>query len=98
MMKGCQTPASAAVISDLVALFGNRVLLSASALDHYRATESWIPAAPPDAVVRLASTAEVSQALAICHRHGAAVIPFGAGSSMEGQVIASAGAITFDLQ
>ena len=97
MMKGCQTPASAAAISDLVALFGNRVLLSASALDHYRAAESWIPAAPPDAVVRLASTAEVSQALAICHRHGAAVIPFGAGSSMEGQVIASAGAITFDL-
>lgn len=97
MMKDCQSPASAAAIADLAELFGDRLLSFASALDHYGAAESWIASALPDAVVRPASTEEVAQAMAICHRHGAPVIPFGAGSSMEGQVIASAGGITFDL-
>lgn len=97
MMKDCQSPASAAAIADLAELFSDRLLSFASALDHYSAAESWIASALPDAVVRPASTEEVAQAMAICHRHGAPVIPFGAGSSMEGQVIASAGGITFDL-
>lgn len=97
MMKDCQTPASAAAIADLAGLFGDRLLSSTSALDHYGAAESWIASALPDAVVRPASTEEVAQGLAICHRHGVPVVPFGAGSSMEGQVIASAGGITFDL-
>ena len=95
MTKDCQSPASAAAIADLAELFGDRLLSFASALDHYGATEFWIASALPDAVVRPASTEEVAQAMAICHRHGAPVIPFGAGSSMEGQVIASAGIITF---
>lgn len=96
-MRDCHTPASAAAIAELAEVFGDRLLSSASALDHYGAAESWIASDLPDAVVRVASTAEAAQALAICHRHGTAVIPFGAGSSMEGQVNASAGGITFDL-
>lgn len=97
MTRHCSSVASAAAIAELSALFGERVLLSASALDHYGAAESWIASALPEAVVRLKGTDEVSRALAVCYRHGVPVIPFGAGSSMEGQVIASAGGLTFDL-
>lgn len=86
-----------AAIKELQPVFGNRLLVSASARDHYGAAESWIAAAPPDAVVKAVSTEEVAQALAICNRHGAPVIPFGAGSSIEGQVLAPQGGITLDL-
>lgn len=86
-----------AALAELAPVFGERLLVQPSARAHYGAAESWLPAAPPDAVLVLHDTAEVSQALAICHRHGAPVIPFGAGSSIEGQVLAPQGGITLDL-
>ncbi|KRW96291.1 FAD-binding oxidoreductase [Paracoccus sp. MKU1] len=94
-----ETPAGAvkAALAELGPVFGERLLTTAAARAHYGAAESWLPAAPPDAVLLLHDTAEVSQALAICHRHSAPVIPFGAGSSIEGQVLAPQGGITLDL-
>lgn len=86
-----------AALAELAPIFGARLLTKASARAHYGAAESWLPAAPPDAALVLHDTAEVAQALAICHRHGAPVIPFGAGSSIEGQVLAPQGGITLDL-
>ena len=86
-----------AALAELAPVFGARLLTQPSALAQYGAAESWLPAAPPDAALVLRDTAEVSQALAICHRHGAPVIPFGAGSSIEGQVLAPQGGITLDL-
>lgn len=86
-----------AALAELAPVFGERLLTQPSARAHYGAAESWLPAAPPDAVLVLRDTDEVSQALAICHRHGAPVIPFGAGSSIEGQVLAPQGGITLDL-
>ena len=43
------------------------------------------------------STAETSRILTTCHRHGVPVIPFGAGTSLEGHVSAPEGGITVDL-
>lgn len=86
-----------AALAELAPVFGARLLTQPSVLAQYGAAESWLPAAPPDAALVLRDTAEVSQALAICHRHGAPVIPFGAGSSIEGQVLAPQGGITLDL-
>ena len=87
----------AAALAELGPLLGDRLLTSASARAHYGAAESWLPAAPPEAVAIALSTEEVSRILAICNRHGAPVIPFGAGSSIEGQVLAPLGGITLDL-
>lgn len=86
-----------AAIRELAPVFGDRLLTTPAARAHYGAAESWIAAAPPDAVVKACSTQEVAQVLSICNRHAAPVIPFGAGSSIEGQVLAPAGGITLDL-
>ena len=96
-MNDLPPPSVAAAIAALAPLFGDRLLTSAAVREQHGAAESWLPAAPPDAVLMLTSTDEVSRALAICHRHGAPVIPFGAGSSIEGQVLAPHGGISLDL-
>lgn len=96
-MTSSPSPAILAAMAELAPIFGDRLTTSAAIRDQHGAAESWLPAQPPDAVLMLSTTDEVSQTLAICHRHGAPVIPFGAGSSMEGQVLAPQGGISMDL-
>ena len=52
---------------------------------------------PPDAVLYPETTEEVSRALEICHRHDCPVIPWGAGTSLEGHALALKGGLTVDL-
>jgi D-lactate dehydrogenase (cytochrome) len=52
----------------------------------------------PDAVARPLTTQDVSRVLQVCHHHRIAVIPYGAGSGVEGGVVAIAGGICLDLQ
>jgi D-lactate dehydrogenase (cytochrome) len=51
----------------------------------------------PDAVAFPATTEEVSRIAALCHRHGVPLVPFGAGTSLEGHVTPVRGGITLDL-
>jgi D-lactate dehydrogenase (cytochrome) len=51
----------------------------------------------PDAVVFATSTAEVSAVLAFASRERIALVPFGAGTSLEGQTIPVRGGISLDL-
>ena len=51
----------------------------------------------PDAVVYPESTAEVSRVLAYANDNGVPVVPFGAGTSLEGHVIPTRGGISLDL-
>ena len=55
------------------------------------------PPHDPDAVVYPESTAEVARVLAYANEHGIPVVPFGAGTSLEGHVIPTAGGISLDL-
>lgn len=91
------SPAANAAIAALAPHFGQRLLTSAAARDQHGATESWLPAAPPDAVVMAQSVEEIARVLAVCNAHGVPVIPFGAGSSIEGQVLAQQGGISLDV-
>lgn len=77
--------------------FADRVLTSAAAREQHGSGESHLPAAWPDAVVMVNSTQEVSDVLAACTKHSVPVIPFGAGSSLEGQIHAPHGGISIDL-
>jgi D-lactate dehydrogenase (cytochrome) len=51
----------------------------------------------PDAVLFARSTADVVDAVRICHEHRCAVVPFGTGTSTEGQISAEQGGVTIDL-
>src|SRR3954466_9126245 len=68
-----------------------------SALDQHGADLSYHPAARPDVVVYPESTEEVAAVLAYADRERIPVIPFGAGTSLEGHVIPLSGGISLDL-
>jgi len=77
--------------------FGSRYSTAGSVRDQHARGESPFPPAPPDAVVFAESTEEVQAVLALCSGHGVPVIAFGAGSSLEGQLLAVRGGISLDL-
>ena len=52
---------------------------------------------PPDAVVFARSTEEVAAAVALCASHQVPIIAYGAGTSLEGHVLALRGGVTIDL-
>jgi D-lactate dehydrogenase (cytochrome) len=68
-----------------------------SALDQHAADLSYHTPHRPDAVVYPETTAEVSAVLAYAHDARVPVVPFGAGTSLEGHVIPVRGGITLDL-
>jgi D-lactate dehydrogenase (cytochrome) len=86
-----------ALIGDLRALLGDRCSTNATQIEHHSHSESWHPPGAPDVVTFPTSTAEVSRIVAIAAQHRAAVIPFGAGSSLEGHVNALTGGVSIDF-
>ncbi len=72
-------------------------MTSDAAREHHGSGESHLVPQWPDAVVMVQSTAEVSDVLRACNAHGVPVIPFGAGSSLEGQIHAPHGGISIDM-
>ena len=86
-----------AVIEELTTLMGDRVTTAQSVRDHHGKDESWHHPAPPDAVCFAQSTEEVSEIVKICARHKTPVIPYGAGTSLEGHVMATYGGVCIDL-
>jgi D-lactate dehydrogenase (cytochrome) len=91
------SPAIAAAVSELRALFGERLSTSQPIRDHHGRDESYFPPAPPDAVAWPLSTEDVRQAILVCRRHAVPVIPYGAGTSLEGHVLATSGGICLDM-
>ena len=91
------TASRAALLTELQGLLGDRCTINATELEHHSHGESWHPAGVPDVVVYPFSTEEVSAVLRIAARVGAPVVPFGAGSSLEGHVNAVEGGISIDL-
>ncbi len=68
-----------------------------SALDQHAADLSYHAPHRPDVVVYPETTAEVSAVLAYANDAGVPVVPFGAGTSLEGHVIPVRGGISLDL-
>ncbi len=87
----------AALIESLRALLGARLSLSAAVREHHGKDDSSHPPAPPDAVAFVHSTEEVAAVVKLCAQHRVPLIPFGAGSSVEGHVLALHGGIALDL-
>jgi D-lactate dehydrogenase (cytochrome) len=78
-------------------LLGDRFTQSHAVRDAHGTNEAHFAAAPPDGVAFPISTEEISQILRICHGFGCPVIPYGAGTGLEGQHLATQGGITLDM-
>ena len=81
----------------LATLLGGRYSTNPSLLEQHGRDEGHLPESAPEAVVFPDSTAEVQQIAAICYAHDVPMIPYGAGTSLEGQVIPTQGGISVDL-
>ena len=85
-------------IEELTLLLGTRATIALIHREHHAAGESHHLAALPDIVCYPRSTEEVSQVMQISAKHKLPVVPFGAGTSVEGQVNAIHGGISLDLR
>ncbi len=95
---GAPAAAIGAASDALKRLLGPRANDSAAVRDHHSHGESYHLHAPPDIVCFPHTTAEVSEILKISATHQVPVVPFGAGTSLEGHVNAIKGGITIDLR
>ena len=90
-------PSRAALVADLKTLLGDRCTTNPTQLEHHGHGESWHAPGEPDVVVFPVTTEEVSAIVRAAGRHRAPIVPFGAGTSLEGHVNAIAGGVSIDL-
>jgi D-lactate dehydrogenase (cytochrome) len=91
------TAATDELLSALRAVLGDRVTASVAVRDHHSRGESYHASAPPDLVAFPRTTEEVSAIVRACAERDVAMVPFGAGTSLEGQVLALRGGVAIDL-
>ena len=89
--------AADALTGELTALLGDRCSTNPTQREHHSHGESWHAPGEPDIVAFPTSTDEVSAIVRVAARHGAAIVPFGAGSSLEGHVNALSGGVSIDM-
>ncbi|MEA3291487.1 MAG: FAD-linked oxidase C-terminal domain-containing protein [Pseudomonadota bacterium] len=77
--------------------FGERVETSPAVRERHGKDESFHPAAPPDAVIAARNAEEVQAIVSVCAEHRAPVIAYGAGTSLEGHIVALEGGICIDF-
>jgi D-lactate dehydrogenase (cytochrome) len=87
-----------AAILQLRDLLGPRVSDAPAIRDHHSRGESYHAPAAPDVVCFPRTTGEVAGIVTISARLGIPIVPFGAGTSLEGHVNAVRGGITIDLR
>ena len=85
------------VFADLQSVLGERWVTSQAVREHHGRDESPLPAAAPDAVAFCETDDEVATVLRACSQARVPVVPFGAGTSLEGHVLATSGGISLDL-
>jgi D-lactate dehydrogenase (cytochrome) len=86
-----------ATISALREVLGERLSLNTSLREQHSHGEDTNPPVLPDAVAFIETSEEAGRVLAICNQHGTPVVPFGAGTSLEGHVTPVRGGISLDM-
>ena len=84
-------------IEEVRAVFGDRLHLGHAMRLQHGASESHFETALPDAVVFAHSTEEVVALVKLCNTYDTPLIPFGAGTSIEGNTTPVRGGVTLDL-
>jgi len=85
-------------VRELKGLLGARASDAVAVRDHHSHGESYHVHAAPDIVCFPATTEEVAAIVRIAAAHRLPIVPFGAGTSLEGHVNAIHGGITIDLR
>jgi D-lactate dehydrogenase (cytochrome) len=86
-----------ALLDELVALLNDRVSIEPENLIKHGDDESFYLPQPPSIVVYPVSTEEVSSVIKLCSKCGIAIIPYGAGTSLEGHILAIKESVCIDL-
>jgi D-lactate dehydrogenase (cytochrome) len=87
-----------AAFGDLRSLLGDRALATDVAREQHSHDESGHPPAMPDMVCFAQSTEEVSRILSVSASYKLPVVPFGAGTSLEGGPNATRGGVSLDMR
>ena len=87
----------AAMLDALNAHFGERCSTAMAVRVQHGRDESPLDAPPPEVVVFCESTDDVVTVVALADRYAVPVIPYGAGSSLEGHLLAVQGGVSLDV-
>ncbi len=90
-------PLPQGLLAALQVEFGTRCSTALSVREQHGRDESVFDVPPPQAVVFAESEAEVARVVALCAEHRVPVIPYGAGSSLEGHLLAVRGGVSLDV-
>ena len=85
-------------ISQLKKTMGDRLSVSASERKQYGQNETYYKEMLPDAVAYPKDEKEVSEVMEICNKHKCPVIPWGTGTSLEGNSIPVNGGVTLSFE
>jgi D-lactate dehydrogenase (cytochrome) len=85
------------VLARLIDRFGARASRNAAVREQHGASEAYHAPQPPDIVVYPESTDEVSEVVRLCRANGTPVVPFGTGTSLEGNAAAPRGGVCLDM-
>ncbi|GEQ75026.1 oxidoreductase [Comamonas testosteroni] len=92
-----QRPIPEEFLQALQTRFGGQCSTALAVREQHGRDEGAISAPPPAAVVFAESTLDVQDAVRLCDQYGVPVIAYGAGSSLEGHLLAVQGGITIDV-
>ena len=81
----------------LAPVFGERLLTTDAARAGYGRSEGHHAEHPPELIARPTTTAEVQRLVREAAAHGVPIVPYGAGTSLEGNAAAVAGGLCLDL-
>ena len=88
---------AATLVERLSAMIGSRATVARSVLDQHGQSEAYHRLLPPDVVVFPETTQEVVEIVKLCASLHMPIIPFGAGTSLEGNTAAVAGGVCIDF-
>jgi D-lactate dehydrogenase (cytochrome) len=92
-----QRPVPPAMLAALRERFGDRCSTALAVREQHGRDESPFDVPPPEVVIYAQSTEEVAAVVRLAAEHGVPVIPYGAGSSLEGHLLAVQGGVSIDL-
>jgi D-lactate dehydrogenase (cytochrome) len=90
-------PVPPAMLEALKARFGDRCSSALAVREQHGRDESPFDVPPPEVVVFCESTDDVVAVVQLADRYAVPVIPYGAGSSLEGHLLAVQGGVSIDL-